>query len=363
MKKQKIMWFSLLLLFLASLFFLSCEKKSDEPSVSAKENFQKLSEAAQGTEQEIGKSESPKISETKKYKIAGIVFQEDQFMRLVQLGMKSVADSQKITLKEGNSLNSLSTEISLIDTYIAEKVDAIVITPLSKKGSIEALKRANEQGIKVITYNTDIEADFQKTFIESDQAELGYKTGQLAAEYIKANLNGKAKIAMLEFMSLSPEQSKGRVEGFKDGVKSIEGLEIEIVSEQDAWLAPQATNVVENILTANPNINIIWAANEGGTVGAVTAVNNKGFAGKVAVFGTDISKQLANFLLAKDGILQVVTGQQPFQMGITSMESAIKILNGEELPKRIVIPSVSYKRDDPTNVNEYLKNMENLEKK
>jgi ABC-type sugar transport system substrate-binding protein len=115
--------------------------------------------------------------------------------------------------------------------------------------------------------------------------------------------------------------------------------------------------VVENILTAHPDVSVIWAANEGGTVGAVTAVNNKGKAGKVFVFGTDISNQLASFLLAEDGVLIGVTGQQPYQMGVTALESSIEILKGKEFPARIVIPSVSYIRDKPNEVKDYLEKM------
>lgn len=321
---------------------------------------QKTSSQQQKSPEQMELEFIQKAAGQKSFTIAGIVFQEDQFMRLVQMGMKDAADKLIVDLKQGNSLNSVSNEISLIDTYIANKVDAIVITPLNKKSSIEALKRAHEKGIKIITFNTDIDATFQSTFVESDQKELGLKTGQMVAEYIKKNLGGNAKIAILEFMALVPEQSKARVDGFKEGIGSVS---VDIVSEQDAWLAPQATNVVENILTAHPDVNIIWAANEGGTVGAVTAVNNKGKAGKVVVFGTDMSKQLAGFLLAQDGVLQAVTGQQPYMMGQVALESAVKILKGEEIPKRIIIPSASYSRAVPESITAYLDDMKELESK
>ena len=120
---------------------------------------------------------------------------------------------------------------------------------------------------------------------------------------------------------------------------------VEIVSEQDAWEAPQAATVVSELLTKNPDI--IWAANEGGTVGAVTAVKNAGKGGQVAVFGTDISIQLLDFLLSSDAILQAVTAQQPYEMGAAAVEAAAHALRGEAVQKTQVMNGRLFARDDP----------------
>ena len=109
------------------------------------------------------------------------------------------------------------------------------------------------------------------------------------------------------------KQSTQRVSGFKQELTQLPG--VQIVAEQDAWLAEQAVKKAGDILTAHPEVNVIWAANEGGTVGAVMAVKNSGRAGKVLVFGTDTGEQLAEFLLNDDDILQAVTGQRPFEIG------------------------------------------------
>jgi ABC-type sugar transport system substrate-binding protein len=111
--------------------------------------------------------------------------------------------------------------------------------------------------------------------------------------------------------------------------------------------------MVENILTAHPDVNIIWAANEGGTVGAVTAVRNAGKAGQILVFGTDISEQMADFLLAEDGILQAVTGQKPFEIGDLAVQSALKALKGEKIEKKVSLPGILFTRAQPDEVKKY----------
>src|SRR6185436_9063006 len=147
---------------------------------------------------------------------------------------------------------------------------------------------------------------------------LGSTSGRAARQFIEARLGGKARVALIGFASQLPEQGGARQAGFKEAIAGMPG--VEIVAEQDAWTAPQAATVVSELLTKHPDV--VWAANEGGTVGAVTAVLNAGKAGSVFVFGTDVSTQLVEFILADDGILQAVTAQAPVEMGKTAVESA-----------------------------------------
>ena len=265
--------------------------------------------------------------------------------------MQAGAKKYDVDLFFGNSSNSLDREIRLIDTYIVHQVDAIVLSPYSLKGSIPGLKRAHQKGIHIVTYNTTVENDLATSFIETDQRELGRTTGRAVRQYIQETLGGRAKLAMIECIGGAPEQCSTRSEGFIESVQDMP--DVEIVARQDAWLSSQATDVTENILTAYPEVNVFWASNEGGTVGAVTGVRNSGRSGNVVVFGTDISEQLGNFLLAKDNILQAITGQQPFEMGFMAVEAAVKILRRESVEKEIHLPVTLFPRTQPKKVREY----------
>jgi simple sugar transport system substrate-binding protein/ribose transport system substrate-binding protein len=252
---------------------------------------------------------------------------------------------------EANSGGRVDKEIQLVNTYIASGVDAIVISPLSTRASLSALERAKERGIVVVTYNTTVEGEAPVCYVESDQKDLGRLTGTEACAYIKQNLGGKATVALLEFQSQAPEQSNARVAGFKEGLASLPG--VTIVAEQDAWLAEQAVKKTGDILTAHPTLDVIWAANEGGTVGAVMAVKNAGKAGRVVVFGTDTGEQIADFLLETGGVLQAVTGQRPFEIGSLAIESAFKALRAEHVEPRITLPGQLLTRRDPDGIQQF----------
>jgi ABC-type sugar transport system substrate-binding protein len=162
----------------------------------------------------------------------------------------------------------------------------------------------------------------------------------------------------LQYVALLADVGPLRPNGFKAEIKKLPGAQI--VATQDAWLAADAERVTTDILNAHPDIDVIWAANEGGTVGAVTAVKNAGKAGKVVVFGTDMSEQIAGFLLSPDNILQAVTGQKPYEMGYQAVESAVKVLNGEKVKKQQILTGVLFTRDKPAGVQAFQQQVQKL---
>lgn len=303
-----------------------------------------------------GAVKAPSAPTASAKKIAIILMQDDQFFRLNEAGMRATAKASGAELLVGNAYGKVDKEANLIDTYIAQGVGAILVSPIGPDTSGPALQRAKDKGIKVVLYNNAIKGDAVSFGITSDQTELGAATGREVKKYIETKLNGKANIAIIHFTSLSKEVGALRPDGFKKQIADLPG--VKIVADQEAWLAPQATTTVESILAAHPELDLIWSANEGGTVGSVVAVGNANKAGKVAVFGTDISAQLAEFLLADDNILQAVTAQKPFEMGSQAMQAALDLLdNKEPAEKSVVLGGTLFSRNNPDEVKATLKKL------
>lgn len=257
--------------------------------------------------------------------VAGVVYLEDQFMKLLTKGYEDAAQAAGVKCLTSNVNNDQSKETSLINTYVTQGVNGIAIAPLNEESSITTLKSAAEQGVKIaLTDSTLTDGDFIVGGYTSDQAQLGASTGAVAAKFIEEKLDGKAKIAIVQFKSLLPEKSAARVNGFLSQVQDMPG--VEVIADQDAWVQDKAVNVASDILTAYPDVDIIFAANDGGTVGSTMAVKNAGKAGEVFVFGIDASEQIAAMLQDEDNILQAVTGQDAYGMGYASMELLINNL-------------------------------------
>jgi ABC-type sugar transport system substrate-binding protein len=272
-----------------------------------------------------------------------VLMQQDQFFRLNEAGMREAAARLGVELRVQNAAGALDKEVNLVETFATQGVGAILVSPLSSEGSVPALRRAHEAGIRVVTYNNALAADFPAFSIASDQTSLGATTGAAATEWIERARGGSARVALIGFASQLPEQGGARQRGFKDVITTLPG--VQVVAEQDAWEAAQATTAVTELLAKQPDL--VWAANEGGTVGATTAVRNAGLQGTVVVFGTDISSQLVDFMLAEDGILQAVTAQAPVDMGRTAVEAAVKVIRGEPVERQVVLPGKLFTRDRP----------------
>jgi ABC-type sugar transport system substrate-binding protein len=283
--------------------------------------------------------------------VAGVVFQSDTFMQTVQNGMQAAADEAGSELILGNTENDLAKESSMIDDYITRGVDAILITPISADGSLAALKKAKDAGITIICFNTCVsEEGIADAYLVTKNEDLGSTTGAGAVKFIEEQLGGEAVIGMLncdQFEGCPP-----RKEGFMAAVSALPG--VEIVADQAGWIADDALPVSEAMLEANPTINLLWAANEGGTVAHALAVQSSGLAGKVFVFGTDMNNQMAQMLQADDNILQGVTGQAPFQMGYDSFMTMLKVLSGQEVESVINTPTILFARGDDAMIDRFV---------
>lgn len=285
--------------------------------------------------------------------VAGVVFQEDQFMKSLTQGYVDAAKAAGVKCLTGNTSNDQAKEVELINTYMTQKVSGLAIAPLDPKTSEPALKKANDAGMQIAVTNMDLSsAPYIVGGYTSDNANIGAGTGAAAAKFITAKLGGKANIAILQFKSQVPAQSKARVDGFMSEVSKLPG--VKVVADQDAWLQDKAIGVVGDILTAHPEVNVIYAANDGGTIGATMAVKNAGKAGKVFVFGIDVGQQQIDMVKSPDNILQAVNGQDPYQMGYKAMETLIKSLKGEDVSatkgKTTIVPGVLLSRDDPASI-------------
>lgn len=304
---------------------------------------------------EVEKTQAP-VAPAKKVVIGAVLFGRDSFFENIQKGMEMGAKEAGAELLVSIHDHDIAKETEFIEDYIARGVDAIVITPESLDASVAAIKQAFDAGIKIVCFNTCInETDAKKyvsAFYETDQASLGYQTGEYLAGWVEKNMAGQEiNVGILQCDRF--EACKRRGDGFRKAL-SDKGVKWTEVANQEGFMPDEGSAVAESILQANPKINILWSENEGGTVGEVIAVRSMGLGGKVFVFGTDISPQLAEMLLADENILQAVTGQSPRLMGSDSVNAAISVVNGKEVTYYNIVPNAFFSREDPAAVKQYL---------
>lgn len=293
--------------------------------------------------------------------IAGVVFQEDQFMKTLSAGYAAAAKDRGYEIQLANTTNDQSKETDFINTYAAQKIAGVAIAPMNSQVSPAVLSDANEAGLAIAICNTTIDAfPYAAASYSADNFSFCHQTGENAAKYLLAKDPNKVyKAGVIQFKTQLPEQSADRVAGFFAALDEA-GVKYEIVADQDAWLQDMAVAKAGDVLAANPDIDFIYAANDGGTVGSVMAVENAGLAGKTVVFGTDASEQIVDLLKDSKGILQAVTGQDPYAIGYSTVEALVNKIEGihfEGEGKTNIIPGIPLVRGDDAALDAFLADM------
>jgi ribose transport system substrate-binding protein len=215
-------------------------------------------------------------------------------------------------------------QIQIVDAAINQQMDAICLAPIDKKVLVAVVERAAAQKIPVIVFDSPVDSDKFTAQVATDN----YAGGALGAARIGQILAGKGKIAEVAVQPGSAS-TMARESGFEETLaKEFPG--IKLVDKQYGMADfGQSLKVSENMLTASPNLNGMFASNESSTVGAVRALKDKP---GVKLVGFDSSPQLVEAL--KNGVVDSLIVQDPFQMGYKSMIAAVAKLRGGS-PERI----------------------------
>jgi sugar transport system substrate-binding protein len=301
-----------------------------------------------------------------KPKVAGVVFQEDQFMKLMQLGYKDAAIKAGFDFFPGNTNGDAAKESEFLNTYVTQGYKGVAISPISEGASMKVIADAAAKGLFIgISNFTLTNAPYMTGAFTSDNYDLGKTCGIAAAAFIKEKMGGKANVAILQFKSLLPEQSSARVNGFLDQLKSLP--DVKVIADQDAWLQDKAITVAGDIITAKgASLNLIFSANEGGTIGATMAVKNAGKAGKIFVFGFDGSEQMVQLLKDPANVLQAAIAQDPYGIGVKTMESLVKAIKGQDYSatkgKTQIVPGILLARKNVAGLDAFLADLKSKSK-
>lgn len=216
-----------------------------------------------------------------------------------------------------------------VEEFVSAGVDLLIISPKEAQPLTEPVARAMDAGIPVIVLDRRLLGDKYTCFIGADNTKIGRAAGQ----WIVKKLNGKGKVVELKgLMTSIPGQDRDR--GFREG---IAGSNLEIVFDADMkWLEPNARQEMESALSRCPKIDCVYAHNDPGAHGAYLAAKQAGREKEMIFVGIDALPQ-EGVAYVKDGILDA-TFQYPTG-GAEAIDTALKILNKEKVPKEITLGS------------------------
>jgi len=239
----------------------------------------------------------------------------------------------------------IDRQIAIVEDMITQKVDVLVLAPAGSKELIPAIQQANTANIPVICVDRGAEGGKLLTVIATDNV----KGAKLGAEYLAKTLGGKGNVAILEgIQAIAP--GRDRRQGANEGFAESTGIKV-VASQPAEWRQDLGQSATENILTANPDLNGLFASNDQMGLGAVQAIAAAGKTDQVKVVGYDAIDPAMQAV--KDGKMIATVKQFPEKMGELGVQYAVRAADGDTNFPEFIDSGVTVV--DTSNVDQYLK--------
>lgn len=248
-----------------------------------------------------------------------------EYFKLVEAGAKQAFKDFDIDGTFLAAASEIETEklINILEDQLNDNPDALVVMP-STEAAVPVLNRYLEKDIPVLFIDTDLDWEGKTTYIGTDN----YTAGKKAGEFLASQLSKGDEIAIIEGVS-GTAVSDDRIKGFKDAMEEA-GIKVSASQAAD-FDRVKAVTVMENILTAHPNIKGVLTANDEMAMGALKALETQGK--KIVIVGIDGTSDALKSI-SNDGVTGTVE-QKPYEMGYIGVENALKAINKETVEKRI----------------------------
>ncbi|VXB85041.1 substrate-binding domain-containing protein [Aeromicrobium sp. 9AM] len=175
-----------------------------------------------------------------------------------------------ITLKVAEGTNDVNLQISQVETFINDKVDAIVLLPFDGAAMTSVARKAMDAGIVVINVDREFDSPFAaRTTVLGDNYGMGVSAGTFVCDDAKG-AKGKvvAEIAGIDSLPLTQDRSQG----FADALKKC-GLKVNnrVAAE---FTVESGEKAASNLLQAAPKIDYLWNHDDDQGVGVLAAIKN-----------------------------------------------------------------------------------------
>ena len=197
--------------------------------------------------------------------------------------------------------------------------------PENEEKNADAVQKAIDSGIKVITVDSDVDVNDKELFVGTNNIEAGKKAAKQAVDL--CNEQKSINIGIVNY-GANTENGKQRLKGFTDYISKIDNAKIvdtvNVESNKE-----NATAGAKKLLKKHKQINVLIGFNEWSTIGVAYAIKELNLNNKVFGIGFDSNVNCVNML--ESGEIDTLIVQNPFSMGYTSVSKASEILSGKKL--------------------------------
>jgi len=282
-------------------------------------------------------------------KIGLAMAQLDTFLTILKDGTLDAAKKAGATIQVEDAQNDVGKQLSQIQNFIAQKVDAIIVNPVDTDATPKMTKMVSDAKIPLIYVNRK-PVDFEKlpagvAFVASDERV----SGTLETKEVCRVLKGKGNIVVL-MGELSNEAARTRTKDIEEVVATSDCSGIKILDKREGkWSRTSAQDIVTNWLSSGLKFDAIIANNDEMALGAINALKaSKKWTADYMVAGIDATPDALASM--KAGELKVTVFQNAAGQGSGAVDAAIKLMKKQPVERFVNVP---FELVTPANLSKY----------
>ncbi len=269
---------------------------------------------------------------------------QHQFWQAVKLGAQNAAKDLNvdITFEGPESESQVDKQIEMLQTALDKKPAAICFAALDSKAAIPLLQKAKAANIPIVGFDSGVDSDIPVTTAATDNvAAAAY-----AADKMATLIGDKGEVAVIVHDQTS-RTGIDRRDGFINQMKSKHPNVTVVDLQYGAGDQLKSTDIAKAVIQAHPNLKGYFGANEGSIIGVLNAVKELKKEGQLVVIGYDSGQQQLDAI--RSGVEAGAITQDPIGIGYKCVDSAVKAIKGQTLPKTI---DTGFHWFDKTNIDD-----------
>lgn len=265
-----------------------------------------------------------------------IINQQDIFFTQMIDGAQAQAKTVGCELSVANANNDAAKQSSDIERLVTQGVKGLIVDPIDVNGTNPAIDAARQQGVKIISVDTNTGKQHYDSFVGVDNGKAAQDFGSYM---LKQGFTKGTKYGVVD--ARNSEIQNVREDKFKAVVDQAGAVFTQAVSGENQ--NEKAATAAENLLTAQQKLDYVYTTGTPATFGATTTLSGRSGA-QPKVVGWDLSKDIIKGI--DDGIVQAVVQQNAYEEGVASVKEMKSLIDGQKAKGEILIPITIVTKDN-----------------
>jgi ribose transport system substrate-binding protein len=220
-------------------------------------------------------------------------------------------------------------QIQVVENFISQRVDGIVLAPLDNRALVAPVERAVRGRVPVVIIDSGLKSDLPASYVATDN----YKGGQLGAKHLAKILGGKGNVILLRYQ-VGSASTEEREAGFMDEIKKHKDIKVISSDQYTGATRDLAYKAAQNLFNRyGKEANGIFAPCEPVTIGVLMALKDLGKADSIKLVGFDAGSQSVEGM--KNGTVHGLVVQNPVKMGYLGVMTMVDHINKKPVPRKI----------------------------